>query len=327
MKQSKSSSRRDILKGSTALALGTVFATPARAEAPPAEAITPELIEAAKKEGKVVWYTSIDLPVAEKIARRLQGEIRRHRGAGRAHRRRAGVPAHRPGICQQRPRRRRREFVRRLASAGLEEAGHPAALRAGGRREILQARAPRSPTAPMPASAPRCSPIAYNTNLVKAEDAPKSFNDLLDPKWKGKIVKAHPGYSGTIMTATFEMVRDIGWDFLRATRQAERHAGAVGDRSAEEARARRARGDGRRQRIQYLPAEGSRPAGRSRSIRPRARRSSSAPTASSRRRRIRTRQSCSRTTASRRKRRSSSSRSAACARCIRRSRKSPAASR
>ena len=55
--------------------------------------------------------------------------------------------------------------------------------------------------------------IAYNTTLVKAEDAPKSFADLLDPKWKGKIVKAHPGYSGTILTATFEMVRDIGWAY------------------------------------------------------------------------------------------------------------------
>ena len=35
-------------------------------------------------------------------------------------------------------------------------------------------------------------PIAYNTNLVKAEEAPKSYADLLDPKWAGKIVKAHP---------------------------------------------------------------------------------------------------------------------------------------
>ena len=34
-------SRRDVLKGSTALALGTVFAAAARAAAPPAEAITP----------------------------------------------------------------------------------------------------------------------------------------------------------------------------------------------------------------------------------------------------------------------------------------------
>src|ERR1700749_2256232 len=59
--------RRDILKGSTALAFGTVFSSPVLAEAPPAEAITPQLIEAAKKEGKVVWYTSIDLSVSEKI--------------------------------------------------------------------------------------------------------------------------------------------------------------------------------------------------------------------------------------------------------------------
>ena len=59
------------------------------------------------------------------------------------------------------------------------------------------------------------SPIEYNTKLVKPEDAPKSFADLLDPKWKGKIVKAHPGYSGTIMTVTYEISRDLGWDYLK----------------------------------------------------------------------------------------------------------------
>ena len=75
MKKQKRS-RRDILKsalkGSTALALGTVFASVARAAAPPAEAITPQLIEAAKKEGRVVYYTSIDLPVAERIAKAFE---------------------------------------------------------------------------------------------------------------------------------------------------------------------------------------------------------------------------------------------------------------
>ena len=58
------------------------------------------------------------------------------------------------------------------------------------------------------------SSIAYNTNLVKPEDAPKSFADLLDPKWAGKMVKGHPAYSGTIMTATFQMVRELGWEYL-----------------------------------------------------------------------------------------------------------------
>ena len=80
------------------------------------------------------------------------------------------------------------------------------------------------------------SPIAYNTNLVKKEDAPKSFKDLLDPKWAGKMVKAHPAYSGTIMNATFQIARDLGWDYFEKLAKQKRHAGAVGDRHAEEDR-------------------------------------------------------------------------------------------
>ena len=33
------------------------------------------------------------------------------------------------------------------------------------------------------------------------------------PKWAGKMVKGHPAYSGTIMTATFQMVREFGWEY------------------------------------------------------------------------------------------------------------------
>ena len=44
------------------------------AAAPPASAITPELIAAARKEGKVVYYTSIDLPLAEKIAKSFEAK-------------------------------------------------------------------------------------------------------------------------------------------------------------------------------------------------------------------------------------------------------------
>jgi iron(III) transport system substrate-binding protein len=58
------------------------------------------------------------------------------------------------------------------------------------------------------------SVIAYNTKLVKPEEAPKGFKDLLDPKWAGRLVKAHPSYSGTIVTATFQTARDIGWDYF-----------------------------------------------------------------------------------------------------------------
>jgi ABC-type Fe3+ transport system substrate-binding protein len=61
--------------------------------------------------------------------------------------------------------------------------------------------------------------IGYNTSLVKLEDAPKSYADLLDPKWQGRIVKGHPGYSGAIMTATFVLARDLGWPYLEKLAQ------------------------------------------------------------------------------------------------------------
>src|SRR5215203_4253785 len=67
-------SRRDVLKAATALTASTVFATPIRAAAPPAEAVTPALIEAARKEGKVIYYTSVDLPLAEKVAKAFEAK-------------------------------------------------------------------------------------------------------------------------------------------------------------------------------------------------------------------------------------------------------------
>lgn len=39
--------------------------------------------------------------------------------------------------------------------------------------------------------------IAYNTALVTPEEAPKTWNDLLDAKWKDQIVMSDPGTAGT----------------------------------------------------------------------------------------------------------------------------------
>ena len=52
------------------------------------------------------------------------------------------------------------------------------------------------------------SPFGINTDMVKMADAPKSFADLLDPKWKGKMVKAHPAYSGTCLLYTSDRQRE-----------------------------------------------------------------------------------------------------------------------
>src|SRR5215475_7329532 len=67
-------SRRDVLKGSTAAGL-TVFASPIRAAAPPPEAITPTLVEAAKKEGTVAFYTAMDLAFAQRLGKTFEDKF------------------------------------------------------------------------------------------------------------------------------------------------------------------------------------------------------------------------------------------------------------
>jgi len=204
--------RRDLLKGSTALAL-TVYATPIRAAAPPSSAVTPALIEAAKKEGKAVWYTSVDLPLAERVAKSFEAKY--------------------PGVAVRVERtgaervfsRIAQEYGSRIHAVDIVNSSDAAHLIVWKRDGILAPYVPEDVAKHYPAEHKDpdgqfasfrifLCPIAYNTNLVKKEEAPKSYADLLDPKWAGKIVKAHPSYSGTILTATYQMSRDIGWDYF-----------------------------------------------------------------------------------------------------------------
>src|SRR5947207_11844551 len=208
----KGFSRREVLVGSAALAIG-VAETRVMAAAPPAAAIAPELISAAQKEGKLAWYTSVDLPVAEKIARAFEAK---YPGVG-CRVERAGAERVFQRIGQ--------EYGSRIYAVDVVNSSDAAHFIVWKREGLLAPYVPEDVARFYPAEHKDpdgqfatwrawLSVIAYNTNLVKAEDVPKSFADLLDPKWKGKIVKAHPGYSGTILTATYQMARDLGWSYF-----------------------------------------------------------------------------------------------------------------
>jgi iron(III) transport system substrate-binding protein len=59
--------------------------------------------------------------------------------------------------------------------------------------------------------------VAVNTNLVKANEL-RSYKDLLDPKWRGKIIIDDPRRSGPGQATffLFYMHPELGTDFIRA---------------------------------------------------------------------------------------------------------------
>lgn len=203
-------SRRDILKASAALP-AYAFAAPARA-APP-ETITPALVKAAKKEGQVVWYTSADLRLAQLVGKAFEQKfpgvaVRVERAGGERIFTRVG-----------------QEYASGIHVVDAVSTGDAAQFLAWKRQSMLAPYVPedvakyippahRDPDGFYATVRSSLCVIAYNTDLVKPDEAPKSFADLLDPKWKGKIVKAHPSYSGTVMTSTYQMVRELGWPYL-----------------------------------------------------------------------------------------------------------------
>jgi iron(III) transport system substrate-binding protein len=202
-----STMRAAALAGTFALLLGPAFAAP-----PAATPITPQLIAAATKEGKVVFYSAIDLKVTQGLAKVFEQKY--------------------PGITVQVERtgseriyqRVSQERANNIFAVDVLDGSDQALFVTWKKQGILDPYIPtellkwpaaqRDPDGTFASVRFTLMPIGVNTNLVKPEDMPKSFADLLDPKWTGKIVKAHPSYSGGIVTSTFQTVKAIGWGYF-----------------------------------------------------------------------------------------------------------------
>jgi iron(III) transport system substrate-binding protein len=171
------------------------------------------LIQAARKEGKVVWYTSLAIPSSTSIAHAFRTKY--------------------PGIEVEVHRTGSQRVLQRVmqeAAAGIKNVDiiHTSD---GGHFELFKAKGMLLKYFPkgveiFPAGfkdkdgfyygmRATLSVMAFNPKLVSENDAPKNWKDLLNPKWKGKLVTAHPGYSGIIMTHVLALVNLYGWDYFR----------------------------------------------------------------------------------------------------------------
>lgn len=171
------------------------------------------MIQAARKEGSVAWYTSLAIPSSTAIAQAFKTK---YTGID--------VEVHRTGS-----ERVLQRFMQE-ATAGIKnadvihtsDAGHFVLLKDKG---LLLQYTPKGVES-FPAGfkdkngfyfgmRATLSVIAHNPKIVPEKDAPNSWKDLLNSKWNGKMVSGHPGYSGIIMTHVLALVNLYGWEYFR----------------------------------------------------------------------------------------------------------------
>ncbi|MEK7880032.1 MAG: extracellular solute-binding protein [candidate division NC10 bacterium] len=174
-------------------------------------------LEAAKKEGKIAWYTSLVLPSAEKVAKLFEAAYPGIK-----------VDVHRTGSERvlQRVMQELQANIKNADVLHTSDAGHFVLLR---EKKLLMKYTPAGVEKFPPGFKDKdgyhyglratVSVIAYNPKMISAAEAPRGWKDLLDPKWRGKLVTAHPGYSGIIATHVLALVNLHGWDYWKQLAQ------------------------------------------------------------------------------------------------------------
>jgi len=167
----------------------------------------------AKKEGSILWYSSLGLPIAQAVCNLYNSKktgikcILHRSGSGKLYRR--YLQESKGGIYK----------ADVIHTSNL---GHFLNMKA---KKILVKYVPKGTGNFNPKfktdhkywtilRASMQVPF-YNTKRVKASEVPKSRMDLIDPKWMKRIVHSHPSYSGFVTNAMINIVNLHGWDYYK----------------------------------------------------------------------------------------------------------------
>ena len=164
----------------------------------------------ARREGNVVWHTALALDSAQRLATRFEQTYG------------IKVEVHRSG-SERILQRVMQEFSAGIKNADVvntSDTGHYVLLK---RKGLLGRYTPAgaerfSAAFKDPAGYAwgwRAFPLVvpYNTKLVAAADVPQTWKDLLDPKWKNRLVMSHPGYAGSVVTQIIALEKVHGPEF------------------------------------------------------------------------------------------------------------------
>jgi iron(III) transport system substrate-binding protein len=173
--------------------------------------ITPELIEAAKKEGEVMFYGAITVKsskaVGDLFEKKYGVKLRHWRGDATEliNRSLAEARAGKPGFDVT--------LGNEVVMTTLDEKNmfaifNPPASK-GYPKQFLDPDRKMTPWRVLPYG------INYNYELLKAEEAPKTWEELLAPKWKSKFGMANPGIHVTTLQFVLNLEQLLGPNWLK----------------------------------------------------------------------------------------------------------------
>jgi iron(III) transport system substrate-binding protein len=209
--------KRQLLAGIAVTTFEGVSA-PARATAQDLEPHERALHEAARREGELTWYTG-----------QLQAEP--SEAAGRAFTERypgvkVNVVRSTAQVAFQRLSQDMRARVAQCDVFSSTDYSHFTFLK---REDRLLPYRPQNAAGMVKAARDAADPdghfqisylalylIARHGDRVPEAEAPQSWRDLLDPKWRNQMAVGHPGYSGAIGSWAVMMRKMYGWDYFKA---------------------------------------------------------------------------------------------------------------
>jgi iron(III) transport system substrate-binding protein len=184
----------------------------------PALAADPVDADAAKREGKVIWYTSTPIETAQKLADMFTKEsgikVEMFRSGGSA-------------IL----RRFQQEVQAGRVAVDVLTHSDPAAAAAMAKKGTFVPFKPKNfenlPEAARDADgqflAQRLNMMTHylRSDKVAAADEPKTWTDLADPKYKGKLILTDPSFTSLQVSVVGMMAKERGWGFFEKLRQSD----------------------------------------------------------------------------------------------------------
>jgi iron(III) transport system substrate-binding protein len=196
------------------MALASAFALTVVSASPPAQASDVDLA-AARKEGKVVWYTSTPIEQGQKIAKLFEDatgiKVEMFRSGGSA-------------IL----RRFLQESQAGRTAVDVMTTSDPAATAALARKDTFVAFKPenfekvveegRDKDGYFVAQRLNLMTIYGRSDKLSPADQPKTWGDLTDARYKGKLVMTDPSFTALQLTVVGMMSKNLGWGYYEKLR-------------------------------------------------------------------------------------------------------------